>query len=83
MKTLNYKKFNEQQLLDMSEKEFKKSYFEFNRTYDKYYKKYVLDSNQTDEIILKQIDEMDKQLGIFQDVVKQRNITISEPKEKI
>jgi hypothetical protein len=67
----------------MSEKEFKKSYFEFNRTYDKYYKKYVLDSNQTDEIILKQIDEMDKQLGIFQDVVKQRNITISEPKEKI
>jgi hypothetical protein len=82
MKTLKYKKFEEQQMLDMPEKEFKKSYFEFNRTYDKYYKKYVLDSNEKDEDIFKQIDEMDKQLGIFQDVAKQRNITISETKKQ-
>lgn len=79
MKTLIYKKFNKQQLLDMSEKEFKKSYFEFNRTYDRYYKKYVLDSNTTDESILKQLDEMDKQLGTFQDVAKQRSIKLAKP----
>lgn len=79
MKILKYKKFEKQQLLDISEKEFKKSYFEFNRTYDRYYKKYVLDSNTTDESILKQLDEMDKQLGTFQDVAKQRSIKLAKP----
>jgi len=62
----------------MSEKEFKKRYSKFNRDYDRYYKKYVLDDfdNSTPKEILKQLDSMDKQLGIFHKVAELKNINI-------
>lgn len=81
MKTLKFDEFKKQQLEEMSDQEFKKCYSKFNRNYNKHYKKYVLDDfdNSTPKEILKQLDKMDKQLGLFHKIAKLKNITVISP----
>jgi hypothetical protein len=57
---LKFDKFKKQQLEEMSDQEFKKCYSKFNRDYNKYYKKYVLDDfdNSTPKEILRQLSKM-------------------------
>lgn len=66
---LIWKRYTLQQLKQMGLAKFSYEFSKFQRKYDKYYKKYVLQMN-LNHLILKELDRMDKQLYIYYEAEK-------------